>query len=67
MKTVRLTLLTVLLLGAMALSLFPASPAAAQDPGYTLTIAGGDNQSAHVGTAFALPLQVTVVDASGSP
>ena len=67
MKTVRLTLLTALLLGAIALSLFPALPASAQDPGYTLTIAGGDNQSAFVGTAFALPLQVTVVDASGSP
>ena len=67
MKPVRLTLLTVLLLGAMALSLFAALPASAQDPGYTLTIAGGDNQSALTGTAFAVPLQVTVVDELGKP
>lgn len=67
MKPVRLTLLIALLLGALALSLFPALPAAAQEPVYTLTIAGGDNQSTAPGTAFALPLQVTVVDAAGSP
>ena len=67
MKPVRLTLLIALLLGALALSLCAALPASAQEPVYTLTIAGGDNQSTAPGTAFALPLQVTVVDEAGSP
>ena len=34
---------------------------------YTLAIAGGDNQSAHIGAAFALPLQLTVLDDAGNP
>ena len=42
-------------------------PASAQDPGYTLAITGGDNQSACRGAAFADPLQVTVTDASLAP
>jgi hypothetical protein len=58
MNPVRLTLLTVLLLGAMALSPFAAVPASAQDPAYTLAITGGEGQSACIGMAYALPLGV---------
>ena len=67
MKSVRLTLLIALLLNAIALSLSAALPASAQDPVYTLTVTGGDAQSAHIGTAFALPLQVTLVDTFQQP
>ena len=67
MKTVRLALLTVSVARRVALSLFPVSPAAAQDTGYTLAITGGDSQNAHVGTAFALPLQVIVTDSFQQP
>ena len=34
---------------------------------YVLTIAGGDNQTADPGRAFAAPLQLTVVDDAGKP
>ena len=33
----------------------------------TLTVTGGDNQSAQVSTAFALPLRVRLLDGSGDP
>ena len=62
MKPVRLALLTVLLLGAMALSPLAAVPASAQDPAYTLAITGGEGQSACIGMAYALPLQVTLAN-----
>jgi hypothetical protein len=34
---------------------------------FTLTVSGGDNQTAVVNTAFAHPLEVTVTSASGDP
>jgi glyoxylase-like metal-dependent hydrolase (beta-lactamase superfamily II) len=37
-------------------------PASAQEAIPVLAISGGDNQSACIGTAYALPLQVTVTD-----
>ena len=55
----------------MLLGLIGVAPASAQEvvepPVPVLAISGGNNQSACVGMAYALPLQVTLIDTVGVP
>jgi len=63
--TVRLGSMSLIFLIACLLALLAPAATFAQDPVYTLTISGGDNQSAPIASAFTDPLQVTVTDESG--
>lgn len=65
MKHITRRMMIGLLAAAVLLAMFAGMPAYAQT-GYTLTITGGDNQSAPIASAFSSPLQVTVTDGSGA-
>src|SRR5512136_1015127 len=65
MKHITRRMMMGLLAAAVLLALFAGMPTYAQTS-YTLTITGGDNQSASIASFFASPLQVTVTDGSGA-
>ena len=60
-RSMVLTVVVAMLLGPAGLA-----PALAQESTLVLTIVGGDNQTAYIGTPYAVPLQLTVTD-SGAP
>jgi len=64
-KSVSLIILAAMLLGILGVAPASAQEEVVEPPVPVLAIGGGDHQSACIGMAYALPLQVTLIDTAG--